>query len=132
MCFAAGLLFNFAILLFEKASIQEKYKNFKHNTQIVFLDNYEALFSKTCVLQQGYFLTLQSYCLKRPRFKRNAKTLNTTHKLFFLTIMKHYFLKHVFCSRVTFAILLFAAELNTTHKLFFLTYAGLLFNFAIV
>ena len=59
MCFAAGLLFNFAILLFEKASIQEKYKNFKHNTQIVFLDNYEALFSKTCVLQQGYFLTLQ-------------------------------------------------------------------------
>ena len=84
MCFAAGLLFNFAILLFEKASIQEKYKNFKHNTQIVFLDNYEALFSKTCVLQQGYFLTLQSYCYEKASIQEKYKNFKHNTQIVFL------------------------------------------------
>ena len=52
-------------------------------------------FQKTLGFQLGYFFynAIICYGLKRPRFKRKAKTLNATHKLYFLTIMRHQFQK---------------------------------------
>ena len=53
-------------------------------------------FQKTLGFAVGllfFYNAIICYGLKRPRFKRKAKTLNATHKLYFLTIMRHQFQK---------------------------------------
>ena len=65
--------------------------------ELSFLTIMKHEFPKTSVffLNLGYFFNNAIICyrLKRPRFKRKAHTLYATHKLCFLTIMKHEFPK---------------------------------------
>ena len=68
------------------------------NPFLIYKNNYKSMnFKNLCFLAELLFnYAIICYHLKRPRFKRNAITLNATHKLFFLTFIKAWFSKTCF------------------------------------
>ena len=94
-----GYFFNNAIICYclKRPRFKWKAHTLYATHKLCFLTIMKQEFPKTSVffLNLGYFFNNAIICyrLKRPRFKRKAHTLYATHKLCFLTIMKHEFPK---------------------------------------